>query len=196
MGSPRNMKAVGLFEFGGPEVLQIVELPIPEAGPGELRIRVQAAAVNPTDASFRMGRRAAELETSGRPAPWVPGMDVSGIVDQLGTQSDGRLELGAHVVAYVLPFDRRGGAYAEWVVIDQRSVVTAPAWARPIIGLIFSGLNSTSSAEVTPQVAEISTRVLTGSCCDVRTDLGPGRQFELLWAGGILIHEASGPWPT
>ncbi len=43
------MKAIGLSEFGGPEVLEVVDLPEPEPGPGEVRIRVHAVAVNPTD---------------------------------------------------------------------------------------------------------------------------------------------------
>ena len=51
------MRAVGLMEFGGPEVLHMVELPDPEAGPGEVRIRVRAAAVNPTDTVLRSGGR-------------------------------------------------------------------------------------------------------------------------------------------
>jgi NADPH2:quinone reductase len=55
------MKAIGLMEFGGPEVLQVVDLPEPQPGPGELRIRVHAVAVNPTDITFRAGGRAAQL---------------------------------------------------------------------------------------------------------------------------------------
>ena len=42
------MRAVGVIEFGDPEVLQVVDVPEVHAGPGEVRIRVQAAAVNPT----------------------------------------------------------------------------------------------------------------------------------------------------
>jgi NADPH:quinone reductase-like Zn-dependent oxidoreductase len=55
------MKAIGLTEFGGPEVLKVTDLPEPEPGPGEVRIRVHAAAVNPTDITFRSGGRAAQL---------------------------------------------------------------------------------------------------------------------------------------
>jgi len=51
------MKAIGLTEFGGPEVLKVVDLPEPEPGPGEVRIRVHAVAVNPPDITFRAGRR-------------------------------------------------------------------------------------------------------------------------------------------
>jgi hypothetical protein len=69
------MKAIGLTEFGGPEVLEIVDLPEPEPGPGELRIRVHAVGVNPTNITFRTGGRAAQLVE--RPKPYVPGMDVA-----------------------------------------------------------------------------------------------------------------------
>jgi NADPH:quinone reductase len=43
------MRAIGVMTFGGPEALQVVELPVPDPGPGEVRLRVHAAAVNPTD---------------------------------------------------------------------------------------------------------------------------------------------------
>jgi NADPH2:quinone reductase len=61
------MKAIGLAEFGGPEVLNVVDLPEPEPGPGpgEVVIRVHAVPVNPTDITFRTGGRAAQLAESG-----------------------------------------------------------------------------------------------------------------------------------
>ena len=46
------MKAIGLTEFGGPEVLRVVDIPEPHPGPREVRIRVHAVAVNPTDLTF------------------------------------------------------------------------------------------------------------------------------------------------
>ena len=60
------MRAVGVVEFGGPEALQVVEVPEVHAGPGEIRLRVHAAAVNPTDTYTRNGARA--QATGGRPA--------------------------------------------------------------------------------------------------------------------------------
>ena len=54
------MKVVGVIEFGGPEALQVVEVPDVHAGPGEVRIRVHAAAVNPTDTFTRNGARGAQ----------------------------------------------------------------------------------------------------------------------------------------
>lgn len=118
------MKAIGLTEFGGPEVLTIVELPEPEPGAGEVRIRVHAAAVNPTDITFRTGGRAAQL--AGRPTPYIPGMDVAGVVDKLGNDSDGRLAVGDSVIAFIIPMDPHRGAYAEQIVVGEASVVHAP----------------------------------------------------------------------
>ena len=92
------MKTIGLTEFGGPEVLKVVDLPEPEPGSGEVRIRVHAVAVNPTDITFRTGGRAAQL--AELPKPYVPGMDVAGIVDKLGQGTDGRLAVGDRVIAY------------------------------------------------------------------------------------------------
>jgi NADPH2:quinone reductase len=121
------MKAIGLTEFGGPEVLRVVDLPEPEPGPGELRIRVHAVPVNPTDITFRAGGRAAQL--AGRPAPFIPGMDAAGVVDKLGDDSDGRLAVGDRVIAYVIPFGPHGGSYAEKVVVPAAPVVPAPSGA-------------------------------------------------------------------
>jgi NADPH:quinone reductase-like Zn-dependent oxidoreductase len=121
------MKAIGLTEFGGPEVLQIIELPEPQPGPGEVRIRVHAVAVNPTDITFRAGGRAAQL--ADRPPPYVPGMDVAGVVDKLGEGTGGRLAVGDSVIAYVIPMGPHGGTYAEQIVVGQASVVLAPRGA-------------------------------------------------------------------
>lgn len=119
------MKAIGVMTFGGPEALRVVELPEPHVGAGEVRIRVHAAAVNPTDTLFRAGSQAARL--TGRPAPYVPGMDVAGVIDELGTDTNDRLKVGDRVVAYVIPAGPHGGAYAEYVVMPAASVVLAPA---------------------------------------------------------------------
>jgi NADPH:quinone reductase len=127
------MKAIGLNEFGGPEVLTIFDLPEPQAGAGEVRIRVHAAAVNPTDITFRRGGRAAQL--AGRPTPYIPGMDVAGVVDKLGNDTDGRLAVGDSVIAFVVPMGPQGGAYAEQIVVGEgkgrRSTSPARRGRRP-----------------------------------------------------------------
>ncbi|MFF7547309.1 NADP-dependent oxidoreductase [Streptomyces canus] len=118
------MKAVGFTEFGGPEVLQILELPTPEAGPGEVRIRVHAATVNAVDALQRSG----PARSPDAQPPFVPGMEAAGVVDQIGTGTGTDLSVGDRVMAIVLP-DGVHGAYAEQVVVPIESVVRAPLGA-------------------------------------------------------------------
>ncbi|MER6425989.1 NADP-dependent oxidoreductase [Streptomyces sp. NPDC001137] len=116
------MKAVGLMEFGGPEVLRVLELPVPEAGPGEIRIRVRAAAVNPVDALVRRG---IAFVADAEP-PYVPGMDAAGVVEQIGAGTDTDLRVGDRVMAVVVVSGTHG-AYAEQLVVPAESVVRAPA---------------------------------------------------------------------
>ncbi|HEY2562663.1 MAG TPA: NADP-dependent oxidoreductase [Acidimicrobiales bacterium] len=122
------MRAVGVTEFGGPEALHVVELPDPEAGPGELRIRVHAAAVNPTDTVLRSGARPGLRDV---PPPYVPGMDAAGVLEQIGPGVTTDLQVGDHVMAVVVP---RGshGAYSERIVVPVESVARVPAGATDV----------------------------------------------------------------
>jgi NADPH:quinone reductase-like Zn-dependent oxidoreductase len=117
------MKAVGIMKHGGPEALEIIEVPEVQAGPGQIRIRNYAAAVNPTDVATRNGM-IAEFQKAN-PPPYVPGMDAAGIVDQLGEEVNTDIKVGDKVMAMVVP---RGnyGAYREQIVLDQNAVVLAP----------------------------------------------------------------------
>jgi NADPH:quinone reductase-like Zn-dependent oxidoreductase len=117
------MRAVGLFTHGGPEILQVVDLPEVHAGPGEVRIRVHAATINPTDMAVRNGARAEQQKAD--PPPYVPGMEVAGILDEIGDGVPDRLKLGDAVMAIVVPKGSQG-AYREQIVLDARSVVRAP----------------------------------------------------------------------
>ncbi len=84
--------------MGRPGALRVVGLPSPEAGPGEVRIRVHAAAVNPTDTLLRDGSRAEALRDV--PAPHVPGMDAAG--------ADGLID-AALLDEHAIPAVRDGG---------------------------------------------------------------------------------------
>ena len=118
------MRAVGLLEHGGPEVLQVVDVPAVHAGPGEVRIDVKAAAVNPTDTMARNGSRADVQKLD--PPPYVPGMDIAGVVDQVGEGVTTGVQVGDAVMAMVVPKAAHGG-YREQIVLDARAVVAAPA---------------------------------------------------------------------
>ncbi len=118
------MRAVGLMIHGGPEVLEVVDVPEVHAGPGQVRLRIYAAAVNPTDTMARNGSRAGEQKVD--PPPYIPGMDAAGIVDQIGEGVTTGVALGDRVMAMVCPKGSHG-AYREQIVLDQRAVVPVPA---------------------------------------------------------------------
>jgi NADPH:quinone reductase len=118
------MRAVGVVEFGDPDVLRVVELPERHAGPGEVRLRVRAATVNPTDTYVRNGDRAEAQRASG-PPPYIPGMDVAGVVDEVGDGVATGLSVGDRAMAIVLPSGSHGG-YSESLVLPAQSVVASP----------------------------------------------------------------------
>jgi NADPH:quinone reductase len=114
------------MEFGGPEALRLVDLPDPVAGPGEVLIRVHAAAVNPTDTALRAGAYASR--DAAVPPPYVPGMDAAGVVEQIGDGTATSLRPGDQVMAVVVPSGPHG-AYAERLVVPAESVARVPAGA-------------------------------------------------------------------
>lgn len=120
------MHAIGFDAYGGPDVLRPVVLPDPHPGPGEVRVRVAAAGVAPVDAMERTGRLAAL--NKGLTPPFVPGMEVAGVIDEVGPGGEAALPIGTPVVAFV---DFRGswGGYSDLVVPPVASVTPAPARA-------------------------------------------------------------------
>jgi NADPH:quinone reductase-like Zn-dependent oxidoreductase len=143
------MRAIGIPEFGGPEVLTVIDRGSRDPGPGEVRIRVAAAAVNPTDITTRDGTAAAAYRHV--PFPIVPGMDAAGTVDAVGPGVS-RLAVGDEVMAAVLP--RRpgpdGGAQAELIVVPEASAVLLPEGAtlQEAATLPMNGLTATHALDL------------------------------------------------
>jgi len=115
-------RAVVITRPGGPEVLDVADRQVREPGPGEVRIAVRAAAVNPTDIGLR--QRGAE----GLAPPWVPGMDAAGEIESVGEGVE-RLRVGDRVMAAVAPRRPEGGAQAELIVVPAASAVPIPEGA-------------------------------------------------------------------
>jgi len=88
------MKAIVVRAFGGPEVMQIEEVPAPAPGPGQVTIRVHAVGVNPVDAYIRSGNYARKPSL-----PYTPGTDVAGTIEQMGAGVT-RLKRGDRVYAH------------------------------------------------------------------------------------------------
>lgn len=118
------MNAVGVNSYGGPEVLELVDLPEEHAGPGQVRLRVHAATVNPTDTYVRNGDRAKAQK--GDPGPYVPGMDAAGIVDEVGDDVTTGIAVGDRAMGIVVPKGTHG-AYRQCLVLPAGSVTAAPA---------------------------------------------------------------------
>ena len=118
------MKAVGVTDFGGPDAFEMLDLPDPVAGPGQLLIRVRAAAVNPTDALIRSGTH---VKMFGRtaPPPYVPGMDAAGVLLAIGEGVETDLKVGDDVMAFIAP-NGSYGAYSEMLAVPANSVVRMP----------------------------------------------------------------------
>ncbi len=113
------MKAIQITRFGGPDVLQIVDLPRPEAGPGQALIKVHASGVNFADTLMRQDRYALTP-----PLPSVLGSEVAGTIEALGDGETG-FALGQRVIAPLFAAGIHFGGYAEYVVIDA-------AWLAPV----------------------------------------------------------------
>ncbi len=109
------MKAVVVGEFGGPDQLRLAEVPDPAPGPGQVRVAVRAAGVNPVDTGNR-----ADGSWAGLTVPCVLGYDISGIIESVGTGVDG-LGPGDRVMA-MTHFPDGAGGYAELAVVDAALV--------------------------------------------------------------------------
>ena len=119
------MRAAGVTEFGGPEALHVVDVPDEPLGAGEVRLRVAAATVNPTDTYARSGVYAGRDPV--KQPPWVPGMDAAGVVTEVGEGVD-HLSVGDDAMGIVVPTGAHGG-YRENLVLPGDSVVRVPAGA-------------------------------------------------------------------
>jgi NADPH2:quinone reductase len=120
------MRAAGVTEFGGPEALHLVDVPAEPLGAGQVRVRVGAAAVNPTDTYARNGSYADRDPV--KEFPFVPGMDVAGVLAEIGEGVETDLVVGDRVMGIVVPTGAHGG-YREDIVLPAGSVARAPAGA-------------------------------------------------------------------
>ncbi len=131
--------------YGGPEVLTVVDAPTPEPGPGEVRIEVRAAGVNPIDFKSYSGMMGADPAA----LPKRLGAEAAGVVTAVGPDATGpvgRVSVGDEVIAYPA-----NGAYASELVLPASSVVPKPAeldWDAAG-GLLLTGVTAAHTLEAT-----------------------------------------------
>ena len=107
------MKAIQIHETGGPEVLKLADLPIPQPGPGQVLIRIEAIGVNFIEIYFRKGVYKAAL-------PLTPGSEAAGTVEELGPGVTGFAAGDAVASTSVL------GSYAEYALVPAAQLVKMP----------------------------------------------------------------------
>ncbi len=107
------MKAIRVHEVGGPEKLRYEDVPVPQPGPGQARVKVHAIGLNYIDIYFRTGLYKAQL-------PMIPGMEAAGVVDAVGSEVTG-IAPGDRV-AYAMNM----GAYAEYAPVNAWQLVKLP----------------------------------------------------------------------
>nr|WP_243422778.1 NADP-dependent oxidoreductase [Micromonospora globispora] len=134
-----DMKAIMFDTFGGPEVLHVADVPMPNPGPQQVRIRVHASGINPVDSTIRSGAMQAKIPTT---LPAIPGIDVAGVVDAVG-ENVTDVAGGEPVVGWA---DPPAGSYAEYALASQ-------------IARIPTGLSFADAATL-PTAGEAAKRVL------------------------------------
>lgn len=111
------MKAIGIKSFGGPEVLEEIELPIPQPGRNQVRVKISAAGFNPVDYKMRSG-------SFSLPLPFILGIDFSGVIDAVGDLVR-TYEVGDAVFGLCFG-PSSNGSYAEYVCVDVHFIAKKP----------------------------------------------------------------------
>jgi NADPH:quinone reductase-like Zn-dependent oxidoreductase len=124
------MKAILQYEFGGPEVLRYEDTPIPELSPGEVRVRVHAAGINPPDWYMRDAGKALPPEWQPKvDFPLILGTDISGIIEAVAEDVT-EFSVGDEVYSMVrFPSGMMGGSkgYAQYVTVPVSEVALKPS---------------------------------------------------------------------
>lgn len=118
------MRAVFYHQHGEPDVLEIGDLEKPIPGPGQVLVKVAAAAVNPIDRRLRGGEL---TEYISRTFPVVPGWDFAGEIVELGSDVAGPWSVGDRVMGLAFTWAIQHGTYAEYVPVDATAIAAIPA---------------------------------------------------------------------
>ena len=159
------MRAVVYSQAGGPEVFRVVERPVPEPGPGEVRVAVQVSGVNPTDWKARRGSGGdGQLPFS----EVVPNQDGAGTIDAVGAGLH-PARVGERVWLWEAAWQRADGTAQEYVVLPERQAVRLPDAVSFDVG------------------ASLGIPALTAHRCLTVAELGPPRLAPSVLAGQTVL---------
>ena len=176
------MKAVVITKPGGPEVLEVSEVPAPRVGAQQILVRVSASAVNRADLLQRRGLYPAP---SGFPQD-IPGLEYAGVVDQVGTEAT-RWHTGDRVMGLV-----GGGAYAEYVVVHEDEAMRVPdAWSLEQAAAVPEAYLTAHDALFTRMQLRAGETVLVHA---IASGVGTAALQLVLAAGGHVIGTSRNGW--
>lgn len=134
------MKAVKYRNYGGPEVLEVIEAPDPKMFADLVLVRIEAAALNPADLAFQSGAADPLVDAL---FPVTPGWDLAGVIEEAGAATSG-FQRGDEVIGFVRGKAMHYGTYAEKISAEPRQLVRKPknlSWAQAA-GLPLAGLTA------------------------------------------------------
>ncbi|HEY2057123.1 MAG TPA: NADP-dependent oxidoreductase [Amycolatopsis sp.] len=155
------MKAVQYWTFGGPEVLEIVDLPEPKTFADFVLVRIEAAGLNPADLAYQSGAVDFLVDSL---FPVTPGWDLAGVVERLGASATG-FRPGDEVIGYVRGKAMHYGTYAEKIWAEPHQLIRKPknlTWAQAA-GLPVAGLTAYQAILHSLRVTEGDTVLVHGA---------------------------------
>ncbi|MFC2115699.1 NADP-dependent oxidoreductase [Bacteroidota bacterium] len=159
------MKAAVIYEYGGPEVFKVEEIPEPVLTDNEVLVKVHAASVNPVDWKQRKGNHKRFLKAR---FPIVPGYDVSGFIEKCGSEAH-KFQVGDEVYGRLTR--RFGGAFAEYAAVRESALALKP-----------KNIDHLHSAGI-PLSGQTALQALRD-----KVDLKPGMQVMIIGAAGGVGH--------
>ncbi|TRO55566.1 NADP-dependent oxidoreductase [Streptomyces sp. IB201691-2A2] len=184
------MKAVQYQSFGGPEVLEVVDVPDPKMFADLVLVKIKAAALNPADLGFQSGVVDPVVDFF---FPVIPGWDVAGVIEQAGEATAG-FRPGDEVIGFVRGQIMHHGTYAEKISAEPRQLVRKPrnlSWAQAA-GLPVAGLTAYQAIVHSLEVTAGDTVLVHGAAGGVghlAIQIAVARGARVIGTGSEASHE-------
>ncbi|WP_368504813.1 zinc-binding alcohol dehydrogenase family protein [Alkalihalophilus sp. As8PL] len=178
------MRAIQFTTYGGPEVLKMVDLELPKPESNEVIIKIEAIGVNYADTARREGQYVVPT-----PLPFVPGAEVAGVVDEVGSDVS-TVKVGDRVVT--LLGSKKATGYAEYSIADDRGLMPIPEGVsfEQAVALPLQGLSAYHILKTMGQLEEGDTVLVHAAAGGVGTI---AVQLAKLMGAGKVIATASSP---